>query len=139
MGNISINFSNLNKKNKVTKNVEKPKEKIILTYHDCIQEIPEYYTYIDSDNKEQIFSDNTYIINKVSSSKYVAKKNNVNKIFLTYIPGKENIEFRAAYFTYNNDKVYLDKPIYNEIANSYNGVLKSTVLYDDKIIIYEEK
>lgn len=139
MGNISINFSNLNKKNKTTKNAEKPKEKIMLTYHDCIQGIPEYYTYMDIYDKEQVFTDKTYMINKVSSSKYIAKKNIVNKIFLTYNPGKENIEYKAAYFTYNNDKVYLDKPIYNEITNSYNGVLKSTVLYDEKIIIYEEK
>ena len=104
MGNISINFSNLPKK-KVTKTVkEKPKQKIILTYHNCIQEIPEYYTYIDSDNNEKVFSDTSYMINKVSLSKHIAKKTIVNKTYLEFVPKKEAIEYKPNYFTYNNSR-----------------------------------
>ena len=140
MANININFSNFNTKKKVTKKtIEKPKEKIILTYHDCIKETPEYYTYFDSENNEQLFTDSSYIIAKVSSSKYTAKKNIVNKSFLEFIPKKETIKFKPAYFTYNDNELYLDKVIYDESTNSYNGILKISSLYDEKIIIYEEK
>ena len=139
MGNISINFSNLPNKKKVTRSIikEKPK-KIILTYHNCIQEIPEYYTYIDSDNNEQIFTDTSYMINKASLSRYTAKKTIVNKTYLEFVPKKDAIEYKPDYFTYNDNEVYLDKAIYNESTDSYNGVLKTSELYDEKIIIYEE-
>ena len=139
MGNISINFSNLPNKKKVTRSIikEKPK-KIILTYHNCIQEIPEYYTYIDSDNNEQIFTDTSYMINKASLSRYIAKKTIVNKTYLEFVPKKDAIEYKPDYFTYNDNEVYLDKAIYNESTDSYNGVLKTSELYDEKIIIYEE-
>ena len=139
MGTISINFSNPIKK-KVTKTKEQPKEKIILTYHDCIQGVPEYYTYIDENGKESVFKDNTYIINKMSSSKYVAKKNIVNKIPLTYIPAKESVEYQPSYYTYNNGEyVYLDKVIYDEETNSYKGILESAVLDHTQITLFEEE
>ena len=67
MGNININFNNFIKRKNVKKTIEKPKEKIILTYHNCIKEIPEYYTYFDfGNNNEQLFTDSSYIIAKVS-------------------------------------------------------------------------
>ena len=90
MRTINFNINNKNNK-KVNKNL-KNNEKIILTYHGCIEEVPEYYTYIDNDTEVK-FTDSSYMINKISSSKYIAKKNIVNKIPLkknTYIGIIEN-------------------------------------------------
>jgi len=139
MGTITLSFTNNSNKNKQTKQANQTKkEKVQLTYHACVEEVPEYYTYID-EGKEKVFSDTSYMINKISSTKYIAKKNYVSKIELTYIPAQENIEYQPEYFTYNDNEVYLDKPIYNEETNTYTGVLEVVNIYDKEIELYEDK
>lgn len=138
MGTITLSFTNNSIKNKQTKQVQNKKEKVLLTYHACVEEVPEYFTYMD-EGKEKVFKDNSYMINKISSTKYIAKKNYVSKIGLTYIPAQENIEYQPEYFTYNDNEIYLDKPIYNEETNSYTGVLEVVNIYDKEIELYEDK
>jgi hypothetical protein len=140
MGTITLSFSNnSNYKNKTkNKNKNVNKEKVLLTYHDCVEEVPEYYSYIFN-NKDVKFNDSSYMINKISSSKYIAKKNYVSKIPLTYVFPQENIEFKPGYFTYNDNEIYLDKPIYDEVTNSYKGNIEIVDIYDKEIKLYIEE
>ena len=138
MGTITLSFTNNSVKNKQNKQNKIKKEKVLLTYHMCVEEVPEYFTYMDK-NKERVFNDNSYMINKISSTKYIAKKNYVSKIPLTYIAAQENIESQPEYFTYNDNEIYLDKPIYNEETNTYTGVLEVVDIYDKEIELYEDK
>ena len=136
MGTITLSFRN--NSNKPNKEIEyKNKEKIQLTYHGPINSVPEYFTYIDADNKEVKFTDKTYMITKISSTKYIGKKSYVGKIPVTFIPSQEEIKHQPSYFTYNNGEIYLDKPIYNEETNTYNGVLEIVDVYDKEIKLYE--
>lgn len=138
MGTITLSFTNNSVKNKQNKQNKIKKEKVLLTYHMCVEEVPEYFTYMDK-NKERVFNDNSYMINKISSTKYIAKKNYVSKIPLTYVAAQENIESQPEYFTYNDNEIYLDKPIYNEETNTYTGVLEVVDIYDKEIELYEDK
>ena len=135
MGNINLSFKNSqNKKQKQTK-----KEKVILTYHDSIPQSNEYYTFIDKNGHELPFDNKSYIITKISSSKFVAKKTNVSKINLNFVPSKEGVEYKPAYFTYNSEKISLvEDPIYNEETNSYIGKITFTNIHDKEIKLYEE-
>ena len=132
---INFNINNTNKKNKKV-NKKENKEKILLTYHSCIDEIPEYYTYIDNDNEVK-FTDSSYIISKISSSKYLAKKNIVNKVSLKFIPAKKNIEYQEPYFTYNGN-IYKKDIFYNEDKNTYIGIIENSVLDYTKVVLFEE-
>lgn len=139
MGTITLSFnnsSNNKNKNKTNKNVNK--EKVLLTYHNCIREVPEYYSYIVN-NREVKFNDSSYMINKISSTKYIAKKSYVSKTQLTYVPEQENIEFQPEYFTYNDNEIYLDKPIYDEESNTYKGTIEIVNIYDKEIKLYTEE
>ena len=96
-------------------NHQKPsKKRIYLNYYKGIPEIPEYYSYIDSDGIEKKFEDKTYNIFKSGTNKIVARKNKVSKIPLTFIPSKQEIKYKEGYFItedgnkYNNT-VYFDK------------------------------
>jgi len=139
MGTITLSFNNSsNKKNKNKTNKNVNKEKVLLTYHNCIREVPEYYSYIVN-NREVKFNDSSYMINKISSTKYIAKKSYVSKTQLTYVPGQENIEFQPEYFTYNDNEIYLDKPIYDEESNTYKGTMEIVNIYDKEIKLYTEE
>jgi hypothetical protein len=138
MGTITLSFTNNSVKNKQNKQNKVKKEKVLLTYHMCVEEVPEYFTYMDG-HKEKVFDDHSYMINKISSTKYIAKKNYVSKIPLTYVAAQENIESQPEYFTYNDNEIYLDKPIYNEETNTYTGVLEVVDIYDKEIELYEDK
>lgn len=131
MGNIILSFTN--KKQKPTK-----KEKVILTRHNETERIPEYYSYIDSNNVEQNFNDTSYIIAKVSSSKIIAKKTTVSKINLDFIEAKESIKEEPGYFTYDGNKKYIGKPEFDDTIGSYVGVFNSVNVYDKEIKLYEE-
>jgi len=136
MGTITLTFGN--NSNKPNKKIEhKNKEKIQLTYHGHINPVPEYFSYINADNEEVKFTDKSYMITKISSTKYVGKKTYVSKIPLTYIPAQEEIQYQSAFFTYNGDEIYLDKPIYDEETNTYKGVLEVVDVYDKEIKLYE--
>ena len=139
MGTITLSFTNKSTKNKQIKHVQQnKKEKVLLTYHAGVEGVTEYFTYMDG-NAEKVFNDSSYMINKISSTKYIAKKNYVSKIPLTYIPAQENIEYQQEYFTYNDNEIYLDKPIYNEETNTYIGTLEVVNIYDKEIELYEDK
>lgn len=139
MGTITLSFTNNSTKNKQIKHVQQnKKEKVLLTYHACIEGVPEYFTYMDG-NTEKVFNDSSYMINKISSTKYIAKKNYVSKIPLTYIPAQENIECQQEYFTYNDNEIYLDKPIYDEESNTYKGTMEIVNIYDKEIKLYTEE
>ena len=134
MGTITLSFSNnSNRQNKINHN----KEKVQLTYYGCVNPVPEYFTYINADNEEVKFTDKTYMITKISSTKYVGKKTYVSKNVLTYIPAQEEIDYQPAFFTYNGGEIYLDKPIYDEDSNTYKGVLEVVDVYDKEIKLYE--
>jgi len=135
MGTITLTFSNNNKQNRKTPS--KNKQKVQLTYHGCINPVPEYFSYINDNNEEVKFTDKSYSINKISSTKYIGKKSFVSKVPLTYIPAQEAIEYQQAFFTYNNNEIYLDKPIYDEETNTYKGVLEVVDVYDKEIKLYE--
>ena len=134
MRTINFNINNKNNK-KVNKNL-KNNEKIILTYHGCIEEVPEYYTYIDNDTEVK-FTDSSYMINKISSSKYIAKKNIVNKIPLKFIPSKNGVEYQEPYFTYNGN-IYKNDVFYDEEKNTYIGIIENSVLDYTKVVLFEE-
>jgi len=141
MGNITLSFSNNTKKNnKIVANIKNKPEntKVILTYHDCIKEVPEYYAYINESGQECKFIDTTYTINKISSSQYLARKSFVAKIPLNYVEGKESIDYVPGYFTYNDNEQYLDKVNYNSYTNSYEGTLEIVHIYDKEILLFEE-
>ena len=133
MGNITLSFTNDQK----VKN-ELQKEKVILTYHESTPEKKEYYSYIDSNGNEKIFNDPSYTVSKISSSKTIAKKVNVSKVNLQFVPSKESIDYKHEYFTYNDGKLFLDKPIYSELDNSYIGIFNKVKTYDKEIKLYEE-
>ena len=133
MGNITLSFTNSQK----AKN-ESHKEKVILTYHEYIPEQKEYYSYIDANGNEKTFNDPSYMISKISSSKTIAKKVSVSKVDLSFVPGKEPSDYQQEYFTYNEGKLFLDKPIYNELENTYIGVFNIVKTYDKEIKLYEE-
>lgn len=133
MGNITLSFAN----NQKAKN-KSQKEKVILTYHESTPGKQEYYSYIDANGHEKIFKDSSYTISKVSSSRYIAKKVNVSKVDLKFIPSKEPVNYKPEYFTYNEGQLFLDKPIYNEIENSYIGIFNIVKTYDKEIKLYEE-
>lgn len=133
MGTITLSFSNNINKQKIAKN----KEKVQLTYHDCIASVPEYFSYINDNNEEVKFTDKSYIITKISSTKYIGKKSYVSKIPLTYISAQEEIKYQPGFFTYNGNEIYLDKPIYDEESNTYKGVLEVVDVYDKEIKLYE--
>ena len=135
MGTITLSFSN--NFSKQNKEIEyKNRKKIQLTYHDCVNPVPEYFSYINADNEEVKFTDKSYMITKISSTKYVGKKTYVSKIPVTYIPAQEEIKYQPAFFTYNGE-VYLDKPIYDEENNTYKGVLEVVDVFDKEIKLYE--
>jgi len=134
MGNINLAFGN--KKQKSTNKFGK--EKVILTYHDGIPGKKEYYTYIDTEGNEQKFEDTTYTISKLSSTKYIAKKVSVSKVNLDFIPSKESVDYKPGYFTYNDNELYLNKPIYDKDSNSYFGINNIVKIYDKEIKLYEE-
>lgn len=131
MGNITLSFTN--KKQKPNK-----KEKVILTRHNEIERIPEYYSYIDSNNNEQIFNDTSYIIAKASASKIIAKKTTVSKINLDFIESKESVKAESGYFTYNGNKKYIGKPEFDDTIGSYIGIFNNVNIYDKEIKLYEE-
>ena len=136
MGTITLTFSN--NSNKPNKKIEhKNKEKIQLTYHGHINPVPEYFSYINADNEEVKFTDKSYMITKISSTKYVGKKTYVSKIPLTYIPTQEEVQYQPAFFTYNDGQLFLDKPVYDEINNSYIGIFNIVKTYDKEIKLYE--
>ena len=136
MGTITLSFSN--NFNKPNKEIEcKNKKKIQLTYHGPINAVPEYFSYINTDGEEVKFTNKTYMITKISSTKYIGKKTYVSKIPVTFVPDQEEIKHQPAYFTYNNGEIYLDKPIYNEKTNTYQGVLEVVDVYDKEIKLYE--
>lgn len=134
MGTINLSFTNNKKSNKPQK-----LNKVFLTYYNSVKEIPEHYTYINENGTEVIFNDKTYNINKISSSKYIAQKSTVSKIPLTFIESKESIDFEPAYFTYDGNKRFLDKPYFDEESNSYKGILKITKVFDKEIKLYTHK
>ena len=133
MGNITLSFVN----NQKSKN-KSQKEKVILTYHESTPEKKEYYSYIDANGHEKVFNDKSYIISKISSSKIIAKKVNVSKVDLEFVPSKESIDYKPEYFTYNNGQLFLDKPVYDEINNSYIGIFNIVKTYDKEIKLFEE-
>lgn len=133
MGNINLSFANSQKAND-----ESQKEKVILTYHEYIPEQKEYYTFIDANGNEKIFDDKSYTISKISSSKTIAKKVSVSKVDLSFVPAKKHSDYVQEYFTYNDGQVFLDKPIYNELDNSYIGIFNKIKTYDKEIKLYEE-
>jgi len=136
MGTITLTFNNnSNKQNKQTP--PKNKQKVQLTYHDCVKSVPEYFSYINENGEEVKLTDKSYMITKVSSTKYVGKKSFVSKIPLTYISAQEAIEYQPSFFTYNGNEIYLDKPIYDEESNTYKGVLEVVDVYDKEIKLYE--
>lgn len=136
MGTITLTINNnSNKQNKKTS--PKNKQKVQLTYHDCIKSVPEYFSYINENREEVKLTDKSYMITKVSSTKYVGKKSFVSKIPLTYISAQEAIEYQPSFFTYNGNEIYLDDPIYDEDTNTYKGVLEVVDVYDKEIKLYE--
>lgn len=137
MGTITLSFGD-NKSHKKNTIKQSNKEKVLLTYHDCIASVPEYFSYINGDNKEVTLTDKSYMITKISSTKYIGKKTYVSKTPLTYVDGQEAIEYEPPFFTYNDGEIYLDKPIYNSESNTYKGVLEVVNLYDKEIKLYEE-
>jgi len=130
MGNITLSFTD-KKQNKV-------KKKIKLIYHESIPGVKEYYTYIDKDGYESVFNDSSYMISKISSTKTIAKRVNVCKVPLEYVPEMKSVEYEPGYFTYNDNKLYLGKPIYNEETNSYFGVFDKANIYDKEVKLFEE-
>ena len=73
MGTITLSFSNnFNKPNKEIEH--KNKKKVQLTYHGPINAVPEYFSYINTDGEEVKFTNKTYMITKISSTKYIGKK-----------------------------------------------------------------
>lgn len=128
MGTITFSFNNDSKKK------NKPdKEKVLLTYHQCINSVPEYFSYINDKNEEVKLDDKSYSITKISSSKYIGKKSVVSKIPVEFVEAKEKIDFKPEYFTYNGNEVYLKNPIYNEETNTYTGILEVVDIYDKEI------
>jgi len=133
MGNINLSFVNSQKAKDKSQ-----QEKVILTYHEYVPEQKEYYTFIDANGNEKIFNDPSYTISKISSSKTIAKKVSVSKVDLSFVPAKKPCDYKPEYFTYNDGQVFLDKPIYNELDNSYIGIFNKVKTYDKEIKLYEE-
>jgi len=138
MGNITLSFNSKKNKGKFSAKRPENKEKILLTYHDCIQEKPEYFSYIDSNGNEMYFNDSSYTINKISSTQYIARKSYVAKVPLEFIESKAPVQYQKAYFTYNGNERYLDKVNYNSYTNSYVGTLEVVNVYDKEVLLYEE-
>jgi len=139
MRTINLSFTNnFKKNNNYKKNNKENKEKIQLTYHDCINYVPEYFSYMNDNNEEVKFNDKSYMITKISSSKYIAKKTVNSKIPLSYVNAKEEIKFTPAYFTYNGNNYLDSNVIYDKETNSYKGIIEEVNVYDTEIKLYEE-
>lgn len=104
------------------KNVKRKKNQILLTYHDKEVGKPIRYTYINADGEEKEFTDKSYNIIKKSSTQYIASKNKVIKIPITYFETVPNTEYQKPYFTYRNNK-YTGKVEFDESTNSYIGTI----------------
>jgi len=132
MGNINLSFGN-----NTPKTVKSKKEKIVLTYHEPVEGISEYYSYIDENGNEVKFDDKSYTIVKLSANKYIAKKANVSKVNLKYVPAQESSEYEPEYFTYGDEK-YLGEVKYNEETGKHTGIINVVKTYDKEIKLYEE-
>lgn len=111
----------------------------LLTYHDCVASVPEYFTYINDNNEEVKLTDKSYVIRKISSTKYSAEKTYVKRVPLEYIESKDSVKYEPEYFTYNNGtEIFLDVPSYNEELNTYIGTLEIVDVMDKKIKLYKE-
>ena len=136
MGKITVSINNQNKTQKVKKS--NSKEKIILTYYPLQKEVPERYTYLE-DGKEVEFTDSSYIITKISSTKSLAKKSIVEKVQLQFQPEKDHVEYQDGYFTYkDSDERFLDDVVFDKEVNSYIGTITKVHTYDKEIQIFEE-
>ena len=135
MEKITVSFNNQNKPNVKTNKTKK--EKVILSYHPYVREVPEKLTYF-VDGKEYDFTDTTYNIIKLSQNKTIAKKTLVEKVNLEFIPSKEKIEAQEGYFTYkDSDEKFLDEVKFDEETNTYIGVINKINTYDKEIKLFE--
>lgn len=134
MKNFNFSFST------PTKN-KRQKEKVILTYHDPIEGKPEYYTFIDEDGREQIFNSNGYSISKASSLKTVATKSVVTKLDISFVPSKDDVEYKDGYYTYyknGTESIFEGNVIYDSDLNSYIGIKKDFKISKNKIQLFKE-
>lgn len=133
MKKITVSFNNQNTKKNPSK-----KEKIILTYHPEVKEVPEKLTYLDN-GIEVDFTDTSYNILKISKVKSIAKKTQVEKVGLNFIEAKDKVEYQEGYFTKKGEvDKFLDPVRFDKESNSYIGTIDKTIVYDKEIKLYEE-
>lgn len=140
MEKITVSISNINRNNKGgnKKASQKDKEKIMLTYHPFKEEILERFTYLVN-GIEQEFTDNSYIVNKVSANKSIAKKTYVEKVMLKFHEAKDHVEYQEGYFAFKGtDKKFLDDVYFDEEKNSYIGIITNVNTYDKEVKLFEE-
>ena len=118
--------------------LKKKKKRIYLNYYKEIPEIPEYYSYIDSDGIEKKFEDKTYNIFKSGTNKIIARKNSVSKISLTYVPAKQEIKYQKGYFITEDGTKYDNTIYFDKDTESYYGIKRNISVYENKIQLSEE-
>lgn len=129
-------FKISNTKKKVSKIKNNPT--VILTKHPKIEEVKEYYSYLDKDNKEKKYSG----IISYSDGNYYGKVFDKHIVPLIYHESVESVIGSDEYFSYidenGEEKIFTGSPKFSFETNSYIGEIEKVNIKEEIVDIYKE-
>lgn len=129
-------FKISNTKKKVSKIKNNPT--IILKKHNKVEEVKEYYSYLDTDNKEKKYSG----IISYSDGNYYGKVFEKHIVPLIYHESVNSVTGCDEYFSYidenNEEKIFTGSPKFSFESNSYIGEIENVNIKEEIIDIFKE-
>ena len=111
---------------------------VMLTKHEKIVNVPEHYTYIDENGKEQKYSG---IISKISNG-FIGKTFETSTVILKFHPAVNTVIGIPEHFTYvdahGKEHKYEGTAVFDETRNCYVGNLVETTIINEPIDLFKE-